>query len=124
MPMKQILVLTVPGRLQEGLQALLATLADVDVMVAVDACAARPQVAQQPPDLVISTGEHAVGTLAALADDCAGSRFLLLVEHARDKEAAEAAGADTVLVEGVPAGRLLDVVRELLAEVSAGNMEE
>ena len=121
--MKQILVIVSPSRLQEGLQALLATLADVEVMIAAEACAARSQVAQRPPDLVISTGEHAVGTLAALADDCAGSRFLLLVEHARDKAAAEAAGADTVLVEGTPAGRLLDEVRDLLAEVSADPME-
>jgi NAD(P)H-dependent flavin oxidoreductase YrpB (nitropropane dioxygenase family) len=122
--MKQILVIAAPGRLQEGLQALLATLSDTDVVVVADASAAQTQVVQCPPQLVISTGGDAAGALAALAEACAGSRFLLLVEQARDKAAAEAAGADIVLVEGTPAGRLLDVVRDLLADVSAGQMEE
>lgn len=123
MSMKQILVIATPVQLQEGLQALLGTLSQVAVVVVADAGAAQAQMAQRTPHLVIIAGRRAVETLAALVNHSPAAHFLLLVEHARDKAAAEAAGADAALVEGAPASHLLDVVRDLLAEVSAGQME-
>lgn len=117
MPMKQILVVAPPGRLQEGLQVLLETLPDTSVTVVASANAAQTQVALRPLQLVIIAGHRAEETLAAIAGDCPKTHFLLLVEHARHKVAAEAAGADAVLVEGTTAERLLDVVRYLLADV-------
>jgi hypothetical protein len=123
MPMKQILVVAPPGRLQEGLQVLLETLPDTNITVVAGANAAQTQVALRPPKLLIIAGHRAQETLAVMAGDCPKTHFLLLVEHARHKAAAEAAGADAVLVEGTTAGRLLDVVRNLLAKTSPRQTE-
>jgi DNA-binding NarL/FixJ family response regulator len=123
MPMKQILVIAPPGRLRDGLQVLLETIQDTSVMGVASADAAQTQVALRPPQLVIIAGQRAQEMLAAFAGNCQNTYFLLLVKHARHKAAAEAAGADAVLVEGTTAERLLNVVRDLLATTSPKQTE-
>lgn len=121
--MKQILVVAPPGRLQEGLQVLLATLPESEVVVVAGTAGAARQARLLRPQLVIVAGRDAAGTLATVVEAYAPAHFLLLVEHSRQMVAAEAAGADVVLVEGTPAARLLAAVRALLADASPDTTE-
>lgn len=121
--MKQILVVAPPGRLQEGLQVLLATLSDTAVAVVADARAAEAQVAHQRPQLVIVAGDDAEQAISTLVRQRPVACFLALVEHEQQRPAVEAAGADAVVVEGIPAYRLLIAVQDLLAGPSADSLE-
>lgn len=123
MPTKQVLIVVPPGRLQEGLQVLLATLAETGVVVVSNTVAATAQVALRQPQLVIVAGDGVGETVGALRCACPSARFLALVEDAQQRRLVKAAGADAVVVEGIPAGRLLGVVRSLLAESSAERTE-
>lgn len=121
--MKQILIVAPPGRLQEGLQVLLATLSDSAVMVVADADSAAAQVAGRPPQLVIAAAHHCERIVPILGNMSPRPRLLFLVKHAQEIAAAEAAGAGVAVVEGTPAGRLMDIVRCLLANASDDLME-
>lgn len=123
MPMKQILLVAPPGRLQEGLQVLLATLPDTGVVVVTGAQAAQAQGGGRQPQLVIVAGGDVEQAVSTLMQERPAPRFLALVEHEQQRLAVEATGADVVLVEGVPAGRLLSIVSTLLAETSADRTE-
>jgi len=121
--MKQILVVAPPGRLQEGLQALLATLSDTAVAVVTDAGAAALSVPLPRPQLVIVARDDAVHTISTLVCQWPRACFLALVEHEWQEQAVEAAGADAVVVEGIPATRLLALVQDLLAGTSTDPLE-
>lgn len=121
--MKPILVVVPPGPMQEGLQVLLAALPNVTVVVVTDLVAAKAQIAIERPHLALVAGADVVGTVEALVGECTGVRFLALVQKPRRIAPAEAAGADAVLVEGAPAGRLLAAIRSLLAETSDDQTE-
>ena len=123
MPNTQILVIAAPGQLQEGLQVLLATLPDTAVVLVADAGSALALVARLQPQLVLVAGGDGESTLCSLRETYHQAHFLVLVENARQVAPVRAAGADTVLVEGIPASRLLAHVRQLLAEASDHSKE-
>lgn len=123
MPDNQILVVAAPGQLQEGLQVILATLPDTTVVVVADTSAALAQVSRLEPQLVLIVARDGESTVRSLGQAYPPARFLVLVPDAGQVGATLAGGADRVLVEGVPAGRLLASVRQLLAEASNHSME-
>lgn len=115
---KQIVVVTPTAALREGLQVLLATLEGVTVTMADEADNVAGRLGRPQPQLLMVAGGDMERTLIALSDQYPAARFLALVDEVQQIDAVRTAGADAVLVQGAPAGHLLDTVRHLLNEHS------
>jgi DNA-binding NarL/FixJ family response regulator len=117
---KVVLVVASPGYVLEGLQALLSVLSGVEVLVTTDRASALEIVERHAPALVIVVdglqGDSALTTVTCVKSGWPAIRCIALVDDEQRREQAQAAGADPVLVKGIPADSLVATVEEMLFE--------
>lgn len=115
------LIIAQPGPLRDGLHALVGTMLQigtVDVLDDVDS--AFGGTFNQCPALVLLdadlTEDKVWLTVRRIRRKWPRARTIILVGNVEQQEAAEAAGADVVLLQGLPAGRLVAAVVRLLPQ--------
>lgn len=110
-----------PGSLQDSLVALMTTMHKVNsVLIAEDAASALRTAAQHRPALVVLEMDLGAEEMHAVLKEIK-SRWPLtgciaLADGARQKQEAEAAGADVALIKGFAAATFLATVEGLLSE--------
>lgn len=114
------LIVARPGDLRDGLYSLLTVTKEITSVLQADSAeSAMRLVVDEAPELIILDfdlpRENMVTLLARIKAHSPGSRCLALAEHAEQREMAQGAGADLVLIKGALASELLNSVRELLA---------
>jgi DNA-binding response OmpR family regulator len=122
MPMRPRLALIAvrPGSLQDSLVALMTTMHQVNtVLIAEDAASAMRTAAQHRPTLVVlemSLGAEETRILLREAKSrWSLTRCLAIVDGVKQKEEAETAGADVVLIKGFTAAKFTATIEGLLS---------
>jgi DNA-binding NarL/FixJ family response regulator len=114
----QVLVLGVPGRLQECLRSLLKAVPELEVLGADKGYWPLADMNGQKPDLVVldfgSQTEEMARDLAWINAHWPGASCLVVADTARQLQAARAAGASGVLLRGFAAGEFFGVLHDLL----------
>ena len=114
-----VLIVSPPGDLQIGLQALLTTHLDVDVLVVGEAASALKVIEKNNPDLVILDQDISENTTSKLLDDLKTSWpeiiCIVLVNNGQVRQKIDTAGANLVVVKGLPGAKLVAETKKLLA---------
>jgi DNA-binding NarL/FixJ family response regulator len=115
---KLILIITPPGDLQIGLQALLTTHLDVDVLAVSEVDSAIKVIQRYEPALVILDQNISKKELVSIITEIKGRWpeiiCLLLVNDDQSRDHFDQAGADRVIVKGLLGSRLVEEIRLLL----------
>jgi DNA-binding NarL/FixJ family response regulator len=113
-----VLIVSPPGDLQIGLQALLTTHLDVDVLVVSEAASALKFIEKNNPDLVMLDQDISENTASKLVDDIKTSWpeiiCVVLVNDDQVRQKIDAAGANLVIVKGLPGAKLVAETKKLL----------
>jgi DNA-binding NarL/FixJ family response regulator len=127
MPKQVTLALIVarPGPLRNGLQALMTTMPQIEILAeTTDPSALRRMGAGMQPDVVLldaSLPEDQVwAALGRIKAEWSQTRSIVLVEDSQQQQKAQAAGADVVLIQGTPAGQLIAAIEGLLSQEEGG----
>jgi len=117
------LVVAEPGRVRDGLLALLTAIREIDrVEQTDDAALALEMITRQQIDLLlldlssIGAGDELQTVLKQIKASSPQTRCLVLADDARQQRIAEASGADGVLIKGFTAQRFIETVRGLLRD--------
>jgi DNA-binding NarL/FixJ family response regulator len=113
------LIVAKPGRVRDGLQALLTAITEIDSVEQMDdTTSALRRITEQRPDLVLLdfslTGDEPQAILKRIKAESPQTRCLALADDVEEQQIAKAAGADAILIKGFPAQRLIETVRRLL----------
>ena len=114
-----VLIVARPGRMRDGLQALLAAMPQIgSVDLTDDGPSALSTAPNQHPALVLldtrTSGDETLAVLRQIKTRWPLARCLLLVDTDRQRRLARAAGADGVLLKGFQADQLFATVEGLL----------
>lgn len=113
-----VLIVSPPGDLQIGLQALLTTHLDVDVLVVSEAASALKFIEKNNPDLVMLDQDISENTASKLVDDIKTSWpeiiCVVLVNDDQVRQKIDAAGANLVIVKGLAGAKLVAETKKLL----------
>jgi DNA-binding NarL/FixJ family response regulator len=109
-----------PGSLQDSVVALMTTMQQVNsVLIAEDAASALRTAAQHRPALVVLEmnlgGEETPAVLKEIKSRWLRTGCIAVADGARQKQEAELAGADAVLIKGFTAATFLATVEGLLS---------
>ena len=122
MTMKRALTLIVarPGPLRDGIEALLASVPEVEVLgKAARASQALSLATQRTPDLLLLEaglrGRASWCLLGHLQNEHPGLRSIVLADDTDQVREARAAGADAVLLKGFPPDRFVRTVERLVS---------
>jgi DNA-binding NarL/FixJ family response regulator len=115
------LIVARPGPLRDGIEALLASVAQVEVVGKAElASTALSIAAEHPLDLLLLDaglpGSEAGRLLQACRRQRPGLRCIALADDAAQERAARASGADAALLKGFPADRFAETVEQLLSD--------
>jgi len=116
-----VLIVAKPSQFREGLLAMLTSIPQIkQVGQADDGLSALKMAVQHYPALVLmdfdlSSGEVLVATLEQIKATWPQSQGIALVHNEQEYQLAKAAGADVILMKGVPATKLLAIIKELLS---------
>jgi len=113
------LVVAKPSGLYDGLEALLTAIPDlVHIRHAYDDQSALRIVEEQCSDLVLvstdALGDKVATMLECIKARCPRSRSIVLVNDTGQQDEARAAGADVVVLVGIPATALATIIQSLL----------
>jgi DNA-binding NarL/FixJ family response regulator len=112
------LIVAKPGSLHDGLLALLTAIPQLDVVgEADDADLALQMVAKRRPELVLMDADlpqdEAWEVLGKIKTEWPAMQCVVLAGDVQQRQAAEAAGADIVLLKGIPAAKLIASIEAL-----------
>ncbi len=112
------LIVAKPGRVCDGLQALLTAIPEIGCVEQMDEASSVPRlITERRPDLVLLefslTAEELSTILKRIKAESPQTRCLVLADDAQEKRVAEASGADEILIKGFSAQRLIETVRRL-----------
>lgn len=115
------LIVAKAGPIRDGLHALVTAMPQIDAVQEANDVASAVEVAlERPPSLVVleSTpgGKDVWMAVRRVKTRWPMARCVLLVSDVEQGREAEAAGADVVLLEGFPAGRLVTAIVRLLPQ--------
>ena len=113
-----ILVAARPGRVRDGLQALLAAIPQIEMIgQADDGASALKSVVEHRPALVLLDtnlpGDEVLAVLRQIKAQWPQARCLIMSDSGQQRRTAKAAGADGMLLKGFLAAELLTAIREL-----------
>jgi DNA-binding NarL/FixJ family response regulator len=115
-----VLLVIHPGRINDGLRALLRTIPEIGTIYqATDGCSAAQIITQNHPGLVLWESKLFQNDMQGIAQRIKtvfpDIRCILLIDNLRQQSLAEMAGADTVLLSGFSAWEFLLTVENLLS---------
>jgi len=127
--MVSLLLVARPGRMRDGLQALLRTIPEIEIVGQADSeLQALTVISQQQPALVMLDSSLAPGEmlpmLVQIKDGYPRTRCIVLVENAQQQGAAREAGADTALITGFSAEVLHAAIDQVLMSISNSSDSE
>jgi DNA-binding NarL/FixJ family response regulator len=113
------LIISRPGQLRDSLQVLLAAIPQVEVVRPADDSRSALVIGTQcHPGLVLidyDLNHEADAALGHIKAEWPHTRCIVLANDERDHPAAQAAGADVVLMKGVLASKFYATIEELLS---------
>lgn len=116
-----LLIVSPPGDLQIGLQALITVHLDVDVLVVGEGSSALKVIARQFPALVILDQDIPGNTVAGLIKNIKTNwpeiHCMVLVNDEQGRHKLVDAGADLIVTKGLPGGMLIAEIKRLLDSV-------
>ena len=115
------LIVIRPGPLRDGVEALLASVDQVEVVGRTGRVSrAMRVVTEHPVDLLLAEAGFARGVVGRLLALCQrerpGMRSIVLADDGEQVQEARASGADAVLLKGFPADRFVRTVEQLLPD--------
>ncbi len=118
-----LLLVARPGRMREGLQALLRTIPVIEVVGQTDCeSQALTLISQQQPALVLIdsslTPQEMLPTLIQIKGGYPRTRCIVLVENVQQQGAAREAGADIALISGFSAEVLHAAIDQILRSIN------
>ncbi len=109
------LIVAARPEIRDGLRALLmATPTVSSVNQAANADEALQIIKAQCPALVLLDVNSIKQLIEEIKVECHRCRFIVLIDHAHQRQEAESAGADAVLLKGCPSWRLVETISSLL----------
>ena len=122
MPKQVTLALIVarPGPLRNGLQALMTTMPQIEVLAETSHPAALLRMgAEIRPHVVLLEAslpeEQVWAAVRQIKSEWSQTRSIVLVEDSQQQKAVQAAGADVALLKGYPAAKLIAAIEGLLS---------
>lgn len=113
-----VLIVANHGNLQQGLQALLTTFHDVQVLVANDMSSALDIVEKHRLSLLIldydMNGDDVQEKMDLIKASWTNIHWIILVSDEQQRQQVQELEADVVLIKGFPADKLIRVIMELL----------
>jgi len=122
-----LLLVARPGRMRDGLQALLRTIPEIEIVGQVDCeSQALALISQQQPNLVLLdsslTLQEMLPTIMQIKGGYPRTRCIVLVENVQQQGVAREAGVDAALITGFSAEVLHATIDQVL--MSASNSAE
>ena len=115
---KEVLIVSPPGDLQIGLQALLITHLDVDVLVVGEAASGMMAIERHSPAVVVLDQNILGQMVPAFVQDVKACwpliHCIVLANDDLGRQEMIAAGADQVVIKGVPGARLISDIKLVL----------
>jgi DNA-binding NarL/FixJ family response regulator len=113
------LLVVKPGPLRDALRTLIDTIPQIaTVQEAQDRSSAMDMVAEYSPDLVLLDAGLPNGgawlTVKQIKDGWPQSRCVVMTDTCQQVSAAKAAGADILLLKGLPPAKLVEIIERLL----------
>ena len=113
------LIVAARPEIRDGLRALLMATPKVgSVNQAANAHEALQIIHERCPTLVLMDVNSILGGIQELLEkikvECDRCRFIVLIDHAHQRQEAESAGADAVLLKGCPSSKLVETISSLL----------
>lgn len=117
-----ILLVSPPGNLQIGLQALLKVHLDADVLAVGDTSSVLYIVERQKPDLVILDHDtqkvNAPIFVKEVTTRWPKINFIVLVNDDEGHDSFSGMGADLIITKGIPGARLIGEIQRIISEES------
>ena len=115
------LVVAKPGHLWSGLQSLLRTVPQIEIIAEInDPAVLLKMDTEMQPDLVLLDaslfGEEIWTAITKIKGEWSNTQCVVLVADDQQRQKAQDAGADLVPPEGFPAARLVASIEELLSQ--------
>ncbi len=115
-----ILIVANPGNLQQGLQALLTVIRDVEVLVANEIASVLEVVESHTPSLLILDndliGDDVLVKMDRIKSRWPNIRWVILVNDEQQRQRVQEMDADLVLIKGFPAAKLIIAIKALLPD--------
>ena len=113
------LIVSARPEIRDGLRALLMATPNIGgVNQAANAYEALQIIHVQCPTLILLDVDSILGGIQELLEkikvECNLCRFIVLIDHAHERQEAELAGADAVLLKGCPSLKLVETISSLL----------
>lgn len=111
------LVVSKSDSLQDGLLALLTTIPQIDPVLSMEelSTALRLVENQQPALAILEMSIPEVKeVIRQIKESCSPIHTIVLVDDVRGQKDAEELGADSVLLKGFPAQKLVDIIEKLV----------
>lgn len=117
---KLALIVAKPGHLWDGMQSLLRTLPEIEIIAEIK----YPSVlfkmgSEMQPDLILLDaslfGENICKAITKISREWSHTHCVVLVEDGQHDHAVYGAGADLVVPQGFPASKLVAAIEELLS---------
>ena len=121
-----ILIVAPPGNLQIGLQALLTTRLEVDVLVTGNETSAMKVIKRHNPALVIlddNLPKEIVPTIIeAVRTNSPDIACIVMINDEAHRQYLTDEGADLVLLKGIPPARLISIIEDRLSQEDRAEM--
>ena len=117
---KLALIVATPGHLWDGVQSLLRTLPEIEIIAEIKSPSVLLRMGNEiKPDLILLDanlyGENIMKAITKINEEWSYAPCVVLVEDSQHHQALYDAGADLVIPQGFPATKLVAAIEELLS---------
>ena len=117
---KLALIVAKPGHLRDGVQSLLRTLPEIEIIAEIKFPSVLLKMgSQMQPDLILLDaslfGENIGKAITKINEEWSNTQCVVLVEDGQYHQALYDAGADLVVPQGFPAAKLVTAIEKLLS---------
>lgn len=120
---KLALMVAKPGHLWDGVQSLLRTLPEIEIIAEIKSPSVLFKMgSEMQPDLILLDaglfGENICEAITKISGEWSHTQCVVLLEDSQHHQAVYDAGADLVVPKGFPASKLVAAIEELLSPPS------